>query len=86
MSALAVDNNPDQKSPNNHIVKNIKDFLGNYDSEIKQVMDITRMDRKLVEEVVFANHGDVQKSILCLMEEEQKPLPKENLKVSRKLN
>lgn len=86
MSALVVDNNPDQKSLNNNIVKNIKDYLGIYDSEIEQVMDITRMDKKLVEEVVFANNGDVQKSILCLMEEEQKPLPKTNLKVSKKTN
>lgn len=86
MSALVVDINPDQKKSNNHIVKNIKDFLGNYDSEIEKVMDITYMDKKLVEEVVFANQGDVQKSILCLMEEEQKPLKQTNLKVAKQSN
>ena len=86
MSALVVDNTDQKKSSNNHIVNNIKDFLGNYDSEIKQVMDITCLNKKMVEEVVVANYGDVQKSILRLMEEEQKPLKQTNLKVTKKSN
>ena len=60
--------------------------MGNYDSEIKQVMDITCLNKKMVEEVVVANYGDVQKSILRLMEEEQKPLKHTNLKVTKKSN